>query len=178
MNSPSVLITVKHLQWFEKLRPRCCGLLSHTAAVPHLLSKNKKQTSAPYLSFFYSYSTDYGGLVAGVHQFDPRCTGAAVLTHQSMETLHRPVPSSQHSSSSISLCSSWQLPEAPSQLQSRSTPGSKRADPPRTHPSFMGSNPRPEWVTGGRMGSQGERTMGLGVSIHVCVSLFHWSAMV
>lgn len=97
-----------------------------------------------------------------------RGAGGAVLTHQSLETHHQPVPSSQLSSPSISLCSSQQLPEAPSQLESRSTPGSERADPPRTHPSFMGCNPRPEWVTGGKMGSQGGRTMGLDVCIHVC----------
>ena len=68
----------------------------------------------------------------------------SVLTHQSPETHHKPMPSSQQSGSSISLCSSQ------SQRQSRATAGSRRADPPRTHPSFMGCNPRPEWVTGAR----------------------------
>ncbi len=95
-----------------------------------------------------------------------------MLSHQSLETHRQPMPSSQQSSSSISLCSSWQLPEAPSQLQSRSTPGSKRADPPRNHPSFMGCNPRPEWVTRGKRGSQGERTMELDVCIYMCVFPF------
>lgn len=106
-----------------------------------------------------------------------RGAGGAVLTHQSLETHHQPMPSSHQSCSSISLCSSWQLPESLSQLQSQSTPGSKRADPPRTHPSFMGCNPRPEWVTGGKRGSQGGRTMDLDVCIHVCFP-FHWRAVV
>lgn len=105
--------------------------------------------------------------MARVHQFDLWSEGGAALTHQSLETHHRPMPSSHQSCSSISLCSSWQLPEALSQLQSPSTPGSKRADPPRAHPSFMGCNPRPEWMTGGKRSSQGEKTMGLDV----CASL-------
>lgn len=113
----------------------------------------------------------------------PGCTrlthreGNAVLTHPSLETHHQPMPSSQHSSSSISLCSSWQLPEAPSQLQSQCTPGCKRANPPRTHPLFMGSNLRPEWVTEGTKGSQGGWTMELDVCLPFLWSALVWSSL-
>lgn len=55
---------------------------------------------------------------------------------------------------------------------SRPTPGSRRADPPRNHPSFMGCNPSTEWVTGGQRDSRGRRTMGLDVCFSF--SLMHW----
>lgn len=75
-----------------------------------------------------------------------RCVNSSITG----DTRQQPMPSSHQSGSSISLCKTWQLPVAPTQLQSRSTPGSRRADPPRNHPSFMGCNPSPEWVTGAR----------------------------
>lgn len=55
--------------------------------------------------------------------------------------------------SSISPCSSQKHWVS----SSGSTAGSKRADPPRTHPPFMSCNPRTERVTWGKNGSQGGR---------------------
>lgn len=106
-------------------------------------------------------------LMARAHQFDPRSRGRCVNSSITGDTS----PGNAQQTSELLIHLSLQLPEPLSQLQSQSTPGSKRADPPRTHPSFMGCNPRPEWVTGGMRGSQGGRTMDLDVCIHACAFL-------
>ncbi|KAK5849014.1 hypothetical protein PBY51_008689 [Eleginops maclovinus] len=102
-----------------------------------------------------------------VRQIDPWSKGQCVNSSITGDTSQADAQQSAEWLIHLSL----QLPEAPSQHQSRATAGSRRADPPRTHPSFMGCNPRPEWVTGCKRDWQGGRTMELDVCIHVWVSL-------
>lgn len=88
------------------------------------------------------------------------------------------MPSSRQRSSSISLCSSWQLPEAPSRLQSWSTPGSKESR------SSQDSPPHSWAVTpdqSGWRGARGAHRVGGQWSlmcVYMCVPPFpfgvHW----
>lgn len=148
---------------------------AHRAPFQHLLAlQSVCSLTFPLSSPRVASSGQYGGLSGqGCTSLTP---GDAALTHQSRGTPHQPMPSSHRSGSSISLCKSWQLTGAPTQLQSRSTPGSGRADPPRNHPSFMGCNLSSEWVTGGQRDSQARSTMGLHLSFSfpsecVCVQM-------
>ncbi|KAK5895828.1 hypothetical protein CgunFtcFv8_009485 [Champsocephalus gunnari] len=81
-----------------------------------------------------------------VRQIDPWSKGQCVNSSITGDTSQADAQQSAERLIHLSL----QLPEAQSQRQSQATAGSRRADPPRTHPSFMGCNPRPEWVTGAR----------------------------
>ncbi|KAI9543034.1 hypothetical protein NQZ68_013965 [Dissostichus eleginoides] len=104
-----------------------------------------------------------------VRQIDPWSKGQCVNSSITGDTSQADAQQSAERLIHLSL----QTPEAQSQRQSRATAGSRRADPPRTHPSFMGCNPRPEWVTGARGAA---RCTGVELSASLCQTLkaFQW----
>lgn len=119
INNPSVLIT--ELLWGLPLvwaAQDCDWLCTPTKPFQHLLTLQSVCSSTLPLS---SHRVASSGQCAGFHGEGapvwPAEQGDAVLTHQSRETPHQPMPSSHRAGSSISLCETWQLTEAPTQLQ-------------------------------------------------------------
>lgn len=119
INNPSVLIT--ELLWGLPLvwaAQDCDWLCTPTKPFQHLLTLQSVCSSTLSLS---SHRVASSGQCAGFHGEGalvwPIEQGDAVLTHQSRETPHQPMPSSHQAGSSISLCETWQLTEALTQLQ-------------------------------------------------------------